>query len=387
VQVTAEAQTVRLVAALPGQGRADLSVRVPVEGVVTLDLPRGRLLDVEVVELETRRPIPGAHVVVIERRFHGPDEVYEPYEPTPMSEPTDERGRTQVRGLALDDEAFIAAWAEGHPSVFEWGGPRTRIGPREKFARVELAALQELRWQIAREDPHAPPSGTRLELFSEAESRNVMPRDARVVGREVVLEPRPSTVWIDARAVAPDGSFVDLHSRRTDVPVAFRPPRDFVVRVRDAEGRRVPGVWVEVSGRIVRADREDPAFRAFSEPRAAVRLLRGPRLRGGWEAGTPAIQDGVNTFDVTLPHERDYVLRVLSAGSPAASDQVSVSADQWALPAWRGSAPGEVHFRARPWTPDGRIAIEVRSPGHAVAATEIDGTTTPDVELVPLPDR
>jgi len=226
--------------AADGFGRAYETVAVPHEGPFTVELPPERELVLTVVEKGTEKPVAGATFDPAVRRKIGRMTHLQRFTPPLTIPPTDDEGRTTVRGLG-DDVLRLAVYAPGYPPPNRrYGTGRTEVPGTARALTIELDPPRTMRWEIVEPEGARPrpPDGTELRLRPGTGSLREVPARGIVDDGHVVVEGCPPN-GLYAVAAAPDGSLASLGT----APVTwFRAPRSIEVVARLPDGSAVAGV-------------------------------------------------------------------------------------------------------------------------------------------------
>ena len=229
-----------------GDRRGECDTRVPTRDgdPVVVRLGPTRDVEVTVVEVGTDAPIPGAIVEVYRLRRWPRFERRDRYLPLRDPPPSDDDGRTVIRGLFPSDRLLLDVKAPGRPP-HESIGPWLLVKSGVTSIRAELGAPRTYRWPVVAGESPVPPDGATIALTPELNAGITwIPTTARMEGDHLVTNGFGR--YALAIATAPDGSMARLFGLLDqDCPVvSFRPARTVDVFVRDAEGRPVQGVFV-----------------------------------------------------------------------------------------------------------------------------------------------
>jgi hypothetical protein len=388
-----------------GTGIARIDASAPNEAMVRLAPTRD--VDVVVRDLEGQ-PIEGALVAVVERRlvddqgvvgFVGRSEGGLAFEPTPS--PTDEQGRTRVRGLRPDLGGWITASKEGFESSHERSRPTSIALPTE-IAPIQLALQRPsprvLRWHVRPGAAPVPPDGSviRLQKVSRSEFPGTIPppSQGRMEGGDLVVDSivfgSPLTAW----AVAPDDSIAyvsDPNYSRGESTIEFAPSRSLTVVLRDEGGRPLAGWLVAASvdprprnrfegnDLLERTDADGRAtFRRLAPQHRVVRALYDDRS-SSIQVGDADLESGDVTLEATVPARFETILSIRIDGEPRLPASYELSA-------WGGVARA-----ATEEDPDrGELHVFFQRDAHPVARTlllQAAGFVTARVPIVePPPD-
>ena len=296
-----------------GRGRATVETRIRSDATTQarVELHKLRTLVVEVVEVGSGAPIPGAALAVT-RLATGPNPGAFPnlnHREDDAAEPrrTDARGRLELRDLEAESMLQLVASA---PRYVEWSGelrhrgedfvpyepsPWQGVSADAGSIRIEMARLKPstLRWRIVPGSAPTPPDGTALALryfdpfllrgqVGSALSHGVVRGGAVEVENEIAPGTDPRWNGLSGWAEAPDGSIAELAPARGgdgDGTARFAPGGPLMVQLLAPDGTPQPDQSVSVS--LEMSDEESGRSPNDWSMTDAKGVARFPSLRAG----------------------------------------------------------------------------------------------------------
>ncbi len=361
----------RIVAWRAGSGRAVALVALPrvEKGPVVLRLPAERVVPVEVVYAESEAPAANVGLEVWETLQGNGWRAQHAYVPNLEVSPTDEAGRTEIRGLAPKDEAYVIVDVPGRtpPPAQTFGpSPHPVIEAETTKLRIELEALRVLEWPVTEDEGPVPADGTPLTLTPRPGAiPTSLPATAELVDGRIRAEGiGPGHVHGLART--PDGRIAPLFAAmdaEEGSPTSFRPSRTITVRVTYPDGEPATGLFVQA-----RNQGNNPLHEPIAldpEGRASISGLYG-RLaevyvlqdagnpHGGRAIGSVGLAAGDGDVAGTVARTRRGVLRVTIDGEPRLPGRYSLyTGGGVADVVEEDPETGEIHFLWRPVDPAG----------------------------------
>lgn len=363
---------VRVLAMLPDHARGETFAYLPQDLVHPVVVELRRTPPLEVVVRDGAGPVAGATVDLVERNG-------DPWWPRVLAAPTDASGRTIVDGV--DGSARVVVRAPGYaPS-----GPR--VPPESGSLEVPLEPrTRTVKWPLA-SVAGQPAPGT---LLSVRRLGGATRREARVVGRDVVLTQLEPGIVPELLAMAPDGTFARLQADRDESvgpAVAFAAPPRLAVTVSDSDGKPLTGIEVRLAdaatgnpvypggvtrdGRVTGPDGRD-TLPVYARDPVRVELYEdGHPRRDAVKRYDPATGDGSLAFE--LPRARPVRLRV----EPELPDEWELYVGRRRIePAPAG--PSELRFVVRAREP---VHVYLLAPGFVTATRIVDPRPRGPVEL------
>ncbi|MCC6383493.1 MAG: carboxypeptidase regulatory-like domain-containing protein, partial [Dehalococcoidia bacterium] len=389
-------------AVAPGTGRAYREVRLPVEGVVELELPDDRSAAIHVKHGLTGAPVPGAEVYLggggTQPMPHGRG-CLPPYPDLR----TDTQGRLVVSGLP---QGYVSVVARAPGLALRSNGMTVEgvfLKPDEGEATVTLFPYRAVRFPIVAADVGAPPQGAILEVrrYQPLSGYDVGEPLARVEDGQLVLAPFPPG-FDRGHVVTPDGRWAMWTAPvDTDVgePVAFRKIHDVRVKLlwKDGTPAAEQVLWVLLRPRGTSGKVRTAADGSGVFPRCVAEtatLLWTPVEEGfGMPIGGVSLLTDPGLLTVTIDRPIDIVLRLLRAGTPGIPAGIQVRVPDLATGGNRSlgreiqedATTGELRFRWLPM-PDGSAPpVTLRADGVPEVTVRperaADGVWRADAEL------
>ncbi len=319
-----------------GRGLTWFTAPRKVAGPVEITLAAFREVEVTVVEKETRAPVSGARVEVLEAVTIDGGTTTLPYLPAPDVAPTDGQGRTKIVGVAKGVSLLLAATAPGFPAppqgVFRgWRG--TPVPADATSVEIALDRGRTVSWEVTSGEVPAPPDGTALTLEQQTGSGTAEPTGTgRMEGGKIVVDgvlPEP-THWL---AVAPDGSQASLFSlpgQSEGKATSFVRTRQVDVRLRWSDGAPASGLFVSLHdqgnnpmGSVAKTDADGAATIARLEPRQADVFVGTTNTPwAGRRVATADLRQGSARIESTLPRRREGTISVLLDGVPGLPESI-----------------------------------------------------------------
>jgi RNA polymerase sigma-70 factor (ECF subfamily) len=366
---------------------------------IVLALQPARTVDVRVVDAKSKAPVPDARL-----------NVYEMFDVTDDGSrgagmrgrtymmrvdvdvevaPTDENGRTRIRGLPSKGMFEVAASADLYSGADSFGRAGKRIPTESDSLVIELQPLNKrtVRWPIETGEVDPPADGTVLTLRKETVDRynlerySPLPTSARIEGAEIVAADVLDKTY-SFLAITPDGSLARLwieDGAESGKPVSFRRPRRIEVTVLDAQGSPAPGVkvWVTNEGNnlLLPEATTDAAgtvtFEGLYGRRANVQAAYA-------QIGSVDLEKGDGEVEGRLAGTREIALRLRLDGDPGLPSTYSVAAGGMTRTLSEDPALGILRLQIPRSAGGGSQKINVSAAGYLPASVELAESTTAD---------
>lgn len=383
-----------------GRGIAWFSAPRKVAGPVEITLAALRDVEVVVVEKESRAPVPGARVEVLEAVTIEGGTSTLPYAPAPDVPPTDAQGRTKIVGVAGGASISLAATAPGFPAPPRGGFRGWRATPVPADATSVEIALDRGRtvsWAVTSGEVPPPPDGTALALEQQTGSGTAEPTGtARMEGGKIVVDgvlPEP-THWL---AVAPDGSQASLFSlpgQTEGKATSFVRTRQVDVRLRWSDGAPASGLFVSLRdqgnnpiGSVAKTDADGAATIARLEPRQVdvyVGWMNTPWA--GRRVATADLRQASARVETILPRRREGTISVLLDGVPGLPEAITpgFGAAEYLQIVARDAKAGTLRVSMWPAATDAGMTLPFDAPGWTTegAVTAPGGSGAFEARLV-----
>jgi len=373
----------RIFAFAKGCGRGEAVVTLPQEQPtpIEIEVEEARDVVVTVVDGGTGKPIAGARLELTEHvRIPGSVRV-QGYLPTLVIAPTDENGRTTIRGLTLSVRLLVAVKVEGRPTVTQnaSGLRQPRIDPEVTEVRIELPALRTVRWFITEKEGPIPEDGTLLTLRNGPQSKWVaLPEGGRVEDGHIVVDSLLPT-YIHGLAVTPDGRIARLFAKNDaelGMETSFRSPRTIEVVATYSDGAPVTGMWAHLRGPGNNAvgepvqldDRGTATIRDLHGMKVTVFLSKVERAFGGTAIGTVDLDKGSGRVEATLARKREVRLHITLDGKPGIPAKITartwsgMSSTSWPIEVV-DKGRGLARFEWQPAAPGATAKVGLNTPG------------------------
>lgn len=363
-----------------------------------------RVVEVQVVDAETKEPISNARVSVGEP-IHvttddfeiglQPGRTFSRTLPFDLEVPrTDEAGRTRISGLAPGTRCEISADAE------DFRGPRSpapaaALDEVAKSITIELTSLhrRQVRWPLERGEIEAPANGTVLALRTETAPRWSLetapspPTSARIERGAIVADN-----VVDGQAllaVSPEGSIARLWTQDGNAvgePTSFRRSRRVEVTVQDADGRPAAGLELDLCNAgnnlllpPLKTDSNGKAiFQGLWGRRAIARIASRP-------IGSVDLETGDGHIEARLPRtdSREISVRLLLEGVPGLPTSYQVRAGPGSSLTAEDPATGIVRLRVAATGDTETVAVSVDALGFqpGTGTAPLDGREIVDIPL------
>lgn len=350
-----------------------------------------RDVDVTVVDEVSRAPIPAATLTLLEQ-VRRPDASMElPYRPTPTIAPTDARGRTTVRGLAVEARISVLANAPGYPQTPTSGFARrsngTALPPAATTLEVTIVPGRRVTWVVEAGDAPVPPDGTTLTLGQSVGSGTSPPSMAgRMEGGMIVIDGvgGEPVHWL---AIAPDGSRAALFAlpgKTEGTPTKFVAPRAVDISLHWADGSPAEGIHVALRNQgnnpmgapvVIDANGAARIEGLEAQMAEAYASSAGAVLFGGRRIGTANLAKGSARIEATLTPRRAGTIRVFLDGVPGVPAGIAsgLSMEAEVTITRQDAKAGALEVMMWPLQPDGRMTIPFQAPGWLASA----GVTIP----------
>lgn len=320
---------VQVLAAATGHGRASRKVTLPrtSEEVVLVELTDEAVVEVTVEDHETGDPIPGARLEIQDSfRIGG----YYEYLITPPLEiaPTDENGRTVLRGLSEKGTYNLLAQAEGYPFASPWGSSgRGSIRASRDAVTLKLRKSRTVRFPIGVGKADPPADGEQVEVsVTPWLKRYVTNLQARVEGHEVVWEDVP-TGWVQGQFIAKSGAAAGFNAPQQGEKgreLKFGPVETVTIELREKDGGPVVGARLRLERAGTLADSspqttgEDgrAVFSHVQGTKPRVHLLPTGKRWGGLFLGKIDLTTKEEVYVLEIAPAFELTLDVVIDGSP-----------------------------------------------------------------------
>lgn len=215
-----------LAATALGAARSTHAVFLPWEPAlagetIELFLPAARNVEVRVLNVADKMPVPGARVSLYELVRWSSGWRRGPYVPSIEIPATDEAGRTSIAGLGEAEEIAVIVDAPGFAGLADpsGGGDWIVVPPNAGELTLHLVPRTNLRWPIAPGASGQPADGTSLQLLLPPNLPGSLPERASIRAGHVEIE------GVDSDALRRTGIKV-LHARSATGLVASLPVPD-----------------------------------------------------------------------------------------------------------------------------------------------------------------
>ncbi len=357
-----------------GRGTAICAVPIDPDERVKVDVhSANRSLRVRVLDQETKEPIAGAVIEVLERRKGYVKGTATHYAPAPHIPPTDDDGRTAIHHLDPRASIALVAHVRGrapsaapNPTYIDYfkidSAPAIPMDARDVVLHVPTP--KEVNWPVSGAGGGVvPPDGTPITLHSRSvfgSAHLLAPIDIRMRdGRLCCTLPLlPSQPYVGvARTSNGQIATVTLPVGTTEGPdVTFFAAGEVRVVLHYADGHPACGARVQLNGRVVNTnddgeaqfgDLPDGTYAALLVPTHATKMDE-------WEQqnilGTVTLtQGGEGRIEATVARARDVHLTLKREGEPFLPPGLSLAIDNTELTQYeRTQDPGTVRFSVRP---------------------------------------
>jgi len=378
------------------------TVFVPEEHEATIQLEACGVVDVFVVDSESRVGIWGAQIEVREghmvpaattQSVRGPtvNESYTTLLRADLSASTDDKGVAHVAGLVPGRRYEIAVKARDYqiyPAKRRSQTPRIALGDDPLVVVLESSGGRSVSWPITAGDVPVPADGSLVTV--RAGPGNSLPGDSKPDWMQGQMEGR--TLVVDGitghgifEAVAADGARAVLWLREGELvgkPASFHRARRIDVRVRDPHGDPVPGAQLRAYnqgnnalGESVSTDEQGCAvIDGLDGLLVQVRLVApGARSFMGEVVGTVDLEREDGAIDVTYaaPRRSRARLTLLVDGQPRLPARFQVVATTGVTKLEEFPGRGELTFEVG-HTDDGEpVTVQVRARGFSSASVDL----------------
>lgn len=373
---------VQVLAAAKGHGRASKKVTLPrtSEEAVLVELTDEAVVEVTVEDQETGDPIPGARIEIQDNfRIGG----YYEYLITPAMEipPTDENGRTVLRGLAEKGGYSLLAQAEGYPPASPWGGSgRGSISGGRDTVTLKLRKPRTIRFPIGVGKADPPADGESIEVVvTPWLKRYVKNLKARVEGHEVVWDDVP-TGWVQGQFLAKSGAAAGFHAPQQGEKgreLKFGPIEAVTIELREKEGGPVAGVRLRLERAGMLADSspqttgEDgrAVFSHVQGKKVRVHLLPTGKRWGGLYLGQIDLEKKEEVYVLEIAPAFELTLDVVIDGSPGLPGAYTLSVGNQRVEAAdivEDPTAGRIETSVRKKDRKGKAKIQLSAQGYLV---------------------
>ena len=382
---------------------------------VRINLAAERRIDVTVVDDATKTPLARAEVEVLGLADSSLATGFAYLVPPIAPATSDETGHATLAGLRPDDDVAVTARDEtaakqqdrsrdSYGLTLVARGRSFVVVPRgDTSVTLALAGKRTIEWPIEAGEVPVPADGTPIRIENPAGSgrpSSEIPTEGRVEHGHLVVDGCLTRSFY-AEAKSPDGAIARLYAvpeQPVGAPIKFQRGRRVEVILKNADGSPAAGLLVqfqqEGNNPVGAPIKTDADGRAILEGqmgmfRTATLVTEGSPWMGT-PLGSATISDGDGRIEVTIPADREAVVRV-KADAALNLERVGVLVS--GLPATilsRDASRSELRIRWRPLAASGPgVSSEygthagVMAPGFLPADAKIPDGDLPvvDVEL------